>query len=165
MTKMLAIDPGLRAVAVAYFENSELKDIVWVRNPEQTARDFQAWYEMTMAVAEVVMDEKGWAPVDVLVIERQQVYKSYEARIDPDNIIQLTGVAGGLNVFLESTHRFGYLPRQWKSNKKKDDFTKFILSKMSDDERKLFDGVTGRKLSDCVDAAGIGMYHLGRLKA
>jgi hypothetical protein len=149
------------------FVDGTLTDVAFVKNPEQSARDLVAWHAMVMAVAEVVLDEKGWPPTDTLVIERQQVYKSYEMRVDPDTILQLTGVVGGLNVFLEANHRFGYLPRDWKTKihklKKKEDFTEYIVTRLDAKERLLVESLKGRARSDVVDSVGIGLYHLNRL--
>ena len=164
MKKTLGVDPGSRWVGLAYFEDGILKDTGWVANPERHTRDVVSWRAMTHEVGGFVC-EKGWEPIDEVILERQQVFKSYEMRVNPDDILQVTGVVGGLSAWLESNLFYSYLPREWKKNTKKEVFTEYIVSMLREDELALVSNLKGRQRSDVLDACGIARYHLGRFRA
>ena len=159
MPTILAIDPGLRSVGLALFTDGKLERVEWVKNPEQHARDLNACLSMISETCKLVIDT--FPQIDEIAIEQQWIPPMRVQRVNTDDLLFLAYVVGGLMGFLEFEKIAGYKPKEWKKNdnRKKELYTQKLIDEMSKDELELIKGLSGKKLSDVVDAIGIGKFH------
>ena len=152
---ILAIDPGLRACGVAWFEKGILikADLVSVKTMESDAK---AFLEMANAVG------AASPPVTHLAIEYPQ---QYSRAITPRESVQkLVGVIGALAVTFSDSKTEYYLPRQWKGQVPKAVMHRRVLGRLTEAEQGLIPELPVSKLHNVLDAVGIGLHHVGRLK-
>lgn len=152
---ILAIDPGLRACGAAWFENDILvrAELVSVKKVESDAKAFVA-----MAHAVGVTS----AAVTELAVEYPQQYA--RAPSPRDAVQKLVGVIGALSVTFAKSNTEYYFPRQWKGQVPKSVMHRRILGRLSDEEKAIIPGLAASKLHNVLDAIGIGLHHVGRLK-
>lgn len=145
---MIAIDPGSRCPGFAVFSNKVLIH----GGTEWRA----AWLEYN----------------DELVIEKPAIYPHSKAR--PNDIITLAISAGRLAQQAGAKKETWVLPRSWKGSipktRKTADYIiyKRIMNNLSDTEGQTLAWMLGvvavADENNIIDAVGLGMYHLGRLK-
>lgn len=157
--RLVTLDPGLRGCGVATFFNGELVRGCYVKNPEKKLRGPVAHSKMALAAAPSV-----W-PVDFVIVEFPQVYPGAPS-VDLNDLLDVAGVASALISRFE-----GYpcpvdcryvLPREWKGNIQKDIMTQRIKNSLGVGELNCIEWV-GAKDHNTLDAAGIGLWALGRL--
>lgn len=124
---ILAIDCGLRVCGYAEARYDQIHRAGIVRNSEKIERGPMAW----RAMAREVMNIWGWGNVnpDLLIIETQQVYKSTP---NPDDLLELMGVAGAIAAMFECPHIIGVKPRVWKGSVPKDVHHKRLVKRLGD---------------------------------
>lgn len=149
------------ATGVAWFVGDVMTKAGVIRRPSGRLSDFEAMH----AIARLVV---AWAPgtPDSLVGEWPQVYPD-ERNVDPNrNLLPLAGVVAHVSGMLPSdVRRTVYRPREWKGTLKKEAFTKRILERLTPQERQLIEAIQPEGLRhNATDAAGLGLFHLGRLK-
>lgn len=96
-----------------------------------------------------------------LVIEKPQVYRHAKAR--NSDIVDLAVAAGRIAAQGEDAV-YWYLPRVWKGQVPKKVHHERICAALTETERTVLDGWTKRDLKHILDAVGLGLYHLGRLR-
>lgn len=171
---LLALDPGLRHPAVALFRGGVLFSAERIK-VDPTWKDLDPmdrWVRIAGAIMRWGMGrnmEPRW-----LVCERPQIYRASKSKGDPNDLVGLAGVAGALAGMLslavaQRNIALGVrsaLPAEWIGQVPKsetgDPWSSArgvrIASRLSADER--FAVVPSH---DAVDAAGIGLFFLGRL--
>lgn len=156
MKHLVCFDPALRTTGVAIFLDGVLRDAYAV-SPNVPRRGPSAWGPVAAAI---------WAngtyivgPGDVAVIEGQVVYPHTKA--DPNDILQVSGVAGGLAALavfhgLDVVH---YDPAAWKGQAPKKVIAERSRSRLSAEE---ISRVRKGSTLDTWDAIGLGLFHLKR---
>ncbi len=149
--RLIAIDPGAHAVGWASFESGELR-------------------KCGMADRERVLDGLfSRVPSVNAVIEQPQIYEQRAQKGDPNDLISVALTAG----FVECALVFGgasevqYVwPRKWKGGVKKNLHNARVLAQLEADELQALKqcGVFASKRHNVIDAIGIGLWRLGRLK-
>lgn len=160
--RLVAIDPGVNACGVAVFEENTLVFAGYVRNRNNKATLF----EKVSATVHELFDLMPYE--STLAIEIPRVYQGAKQKGDPNDLIALALVVGGCSQQVE--HAIGYYPDQWKGQvpkpKKKSD--RYII------QGRVFEELTVNELIlvpknvgpawDVIDAIGIGLFHLGRMR-
>lgn len=144
--RLLAVDPGKKGAGVAYFEGEVLKRCAFVVG------------DGPFAVALAVSVWSG-VPVDDLVVEGQQVYGGFTAQ-DPNDLLPLAQVVGGVFARVRHHNRHNPLPRQWKGSVAKAIFTERLRSNLTDHEAALLSGLGLPKRTEhnVLDAIGLGKW-------
>lgn len=162
----LAIDPGLRQCGVAMFEGGALNGAWLARNRRKAERGPEAWYSMAESVL------YSWikrAPargqlVHDLVIEVPQIYWRANRGGNAADLIELAGVVGAVSQALPVLNRVHFLPRKWKGQTPKPVHNRRVLAKLQEPERAFIEPTPASLLNNVVDAVGLGLYRLGRLR-
>lgn len=159
---MICVDPGLRGCGVACFDDGtgELSWAGYVKNPNKKDRGPRAHYEMASAVANMLHRSDFDAQ---LVVEFPVIYPGV-SEIDPNDLVDLAGVDGALAAHMIRPETVRHVtPREWKGQVPKKIMNRRVLSKLSDIEKSRIEKV-GAKDHNTLDAIGIGLHMLGRLK-
>jgi hypothetical protein len=175
VSTLVAIDPGLRVLGMAEFEDGALTGAHLVRNPNQTDRGAQAW----LAIAIETLRAAGAAEPDLLVHELMQVYDTKGQKGDQADLIELAGVAGTVAGVLFAERALSYVPREWKGNLPKKVHHKRGVAALYTAELETLmecpdapaDLVTFLETASAealfrnvLDAVCLGLFQLGRLK-
>lgn len=149
MSSLLSIDPGLRSVGWAYWEGRELKCCGLSRTKAKEITD-QA--------------RAHWGNVEMYHdaerrVSEMMVWRGKNAKSSPADLLKLNIIAGHLATEWVT-------PSQWKGFVIKSIHQPRILAKLSDEERAVLAGCKcpPSLLHNVVDAIGIGLYCLGRMK-
>jgi Holliday junction resolvasome RuvABC endonuclease subunit len=158
--RLIAIDPGLRGCGVAAFETEGCQPFLikacYITSPEKTLTGPVAWAAMA---GEVVRTGRP----DILVLEQPRIYPGVR-REDPNDLIQLAGVLGAIAAHWESVPTIvAYYPAAWKGQVPKKVMTNRILKHLATGELSRLVSV-GAKDHNTIDAIGLGLFHLGRMK-
>jgi hypothetical protein len=157
---LVCIDPGLRACGVSAFHQTELKWCGYVKSPEKKERGPKAWRAMADEVKKALYYKN--LEVTALIMEQPQVYQQKFWKGDPNDLIELAGVLGCLTYNLYSPEVHVVLPRQWKKQCPKEIHNARILSKLTEDEKKLLEGMAQSTIHNVIDSVGIGLFQTGR---
>ncbi len=155
---LLAIDPSVRCVGCALFEDERLvrawfvKPVV-IRAEEPAAR----WRR----IAYIVREQANTSFVRTLVSERPQIYQREAGKTkgDPNELLGMVGVIGALAAIYWDCKVVTYVPHEWKGQVDKATMCRRILEKLTPDEKR----EVPLKSHDAIDAVGVGLHHLGRL--
>ena len=167
---MLAFDPGLRCSGVALFSDAVLRRAWVVRSklgpmhPQlERIRDMSRSVVRSLTIQEL-------QAVDTLATEWPVAYppKRGRKRVDPNvSVLPLAGVVAALVGMLPPTvelHR--YVPKEWKGTADGDAFLATIKRHLSPAEYATLDPACPPSLlNNALDAAGVGLFHLNRLRA
>lgn len=158
---LIAIDPGLRACGVAWFAGDALVKAALVLNTEKEKRGPEAWRSMAACVGRALL-----YTADTLVLEIPQVYRLRFSGGDPADLLELAGVDGAVvGVMYERAGKLvGYLPRQWKGQTPKPVHNQRVMAALSTEERETVEPCAKHLVHNVVDAIGLGLFHLGRIK-
>ena len=153
-----SIDIGLHGVASAYFQNGVLLG-AWYDLNRGRHRGPEAW--ATIASGVLVP-----SPPKVLTLETMQVYDTRSASgVNPDDLLQLQGVAGALAFRFQSlgAQVAGVLPAQWKQQ-----VPKKVMNERVRGWCQYLGWLDGRimlpgkeRANDVWDAVGIGIVYQG----
>lgn len=180
--RLLAVDPGLREIGVALFEDDQLSRVAHLKNPNTTSRDALAWAAGAGAV-------RTWAgEIDELIVE-MMVVRAGRRDVNPDDLMQLVGLAGVLVGLYDPAPARVIRPEDWKGRLKKRIHHPRILRSLNPNERALVDRYMGGRttarydstaqyieacrrcrgkehpndpIHNVIDAVGIGLDRLGR---
>lgn len=158
---VLAIDPGLRACGLAVFEGGVLIHATLVDNPVDGDSDAPVWTGMSKAVHDYLAN--NYYSPEVLVIERPQVYGGGRGKGDPNDLLSLMAVVGGVCASVRAPTKKSFYPRVWKGQVPKNIHNDRILERLSAAERKMLPELAASKLHNVIDAVGLGLYELERL--
>ena len=152
--RLVSIDPGLRVLGVAVFEDGSLTDVSLVRGLK-SGRGPGAWRALAKAVEPILKT------ADLLVIERPQIYQGRRQKGDPDDLMELMGVLGAIVGLSSIIDVVTYLPRAWKGQVSKDVHQARLYAALSPEDKHLVDAVKPDSLKhNSIDAVGIGYYYL-----
>ncbi len=170
---LLAVDPGLRNPAAAFFRAGRLVAASRVQVPAALAK--LEIGERSLAVARLIatwfaeqLPLNSW-PVDLrIAYEHPQVYQRPKSKGDPNDLLPLAGVGmcvvGLLGAVVVEVHSptpaewIGQIPKSTTGDPWESARGKKIGRRLDDVERAAV--VTSH---DAIDAAGIGLHVLGRL--
>lgn len=169
MSELLAIDPGLRNPAGAIFRD----DVLVAASRIKVSRDHHALPvgERCRQVAELVtrwyLDQAAGPPLlSLVVIEWPQIYRAVKSKGDPNDLVPLAGLGVAIGALL-GAEICSPTPAEWIGQRKKvttgDPLASprgaYIWERLTDAERSRV------VLShDAIDAVGLGLWRLGRLK-
>lgn len=160
-TRLLSVDPGVNSIYVATWCGQELRTVGETTN----------WMLNS----------------DHIVIECPTLYQGRVVDTDQRDILNLVRTVERVKVLSNYDHWKEYLPRDWKGQDKKWITHHRVLTSLTDAERKTVKRACGediaeyveaacvaaaehkkpkysRKSHNLLDAVGIGLHHLGRLK-
>ena len=162
MKSVLAVDPGTHSTGWARFEGGTMvaAGVALGGTGAQPAR--------VVATARAVELANGSPTgLDELVVEYPQVHKyGSAAKADPDDLLALALVAGAvLQTYPDARARL-VRPAQWKGQVPKAVMGRRVMEHLTPPERGVVDAVAMAHKPDhnMLDAIGIGLWHLGRLK-
>jgi hypothetical protein len=163
---IVTIDPGVREAGVAVWDcDGYLHEAYLVRVPDPYA---VPWSMLAREVADQVVHTnepvRGFA-LDVIVIERPQVYVHSRAKGDPNDLITLAlaagAIVGELRRLRPGAMVVEYRPAEWKGQVPKNVMVKRTKRSLGEEELDRVQIPKARSLTHNVwDAVGIGLYHL-----
>ncbi len=151
----IAVDPGKRSAGVSVFNNGLLEDMAFIRadGPIEVIAGVLSWFGSSQGL-------------DWVCTEGQQVYGRGVG--NPNDLLPLSFVCGGIQSVFDVQKRFMPLPRQWKGSVPKEIFARRIMLELTPEELKIFDekkkDIPKSLLHNVVDAIGLGLYAVGRMK-
>jgi hypothetical protein len=157
---LVSIDPGLRHCGVAVFEYGKLIHATLVDNPIDGESDAPVWAGMTKAVHDHLAN--NYYRPNVLVLEKPQVYVGGRGKGNPNDLISLACIVGGLASVIYAPEKKAYLPRIWKGQVPKEIHNTRVLAKLTDAERVVMPDLPASKLHNVIDAVGLGLYEVER---
>lgn len=157
---LVAIDPALRTSGVAIFDNGILVSAYYVVNPAKGARDAHAWAQGGQAIYNSL---RPWI-IDELVIEVMQAYPGGRGG-NPNDLLQVSGVAGAVASLLGNIPKYSVLPRIWKKQLPKNVCHERLRKVLSKEEILAITPGTQKLQENTWDAIGIGLWRLGRWRA
>jgi len=101
--------------------------------------------------------------VDFYIIEIPRIYPLAKRKGDLNDLVDLAYLAGAL----DNLGCDGELvpPRDWKGTMDPDAMTRWILTRLDDEEKAVVESLLpASKRHNAIDAAGIGLHHLKRLR-
>lgn len=154
---LIAIDPG-KTTGWAIFVDGGLRRAGTRKSGSSTYFSEEvAWDHMPLG---------GLVPLDCVLIELPRWYPHDHS--DVNDLIDLAVLVGEIKRHYESQDFKVELvwPRTWKGNVPKPIMTKRILSRLTPDELAVVPLRPRAKTPDhnCVDAVGLGLWKLGRLR-
>lgn len=167
---ILALDPGYaqgNGAGWAAFDATGLWCCGYVRGP---AAKTGSVLERALVVArEVCM--RAPDVIDELVSEWPKMYRPDGQKGDQNDLPGLAACAAAVAALYDSTVRVtAYLPHEWTGGLTEEQLNARILSRLAPDEQAVLEigarRPTAKELDqNALDAVGIGLHHLGRLKA
>lgn len=168
---LLAIDPHLHGLGVALFdgEGALVRAFYCPSGRAPGARGPGAW----VACSNALLGALAGAPVAVVVVERMEVARGGTRRVvDPDDLLELAGVAGAVAGSFPNARHYGYQARTWKGGVPADIFARRVAGRIAAGAVKVAEGggvevpalPPGRQekaLADAMHAIGLGLYHWG----
>jgi len=152
---ILAIDPGLRACGVAWFEDKKL-----IRSELVSAKKVAGDAKAFLAMANAVYSSSPQV-VEIAIEYPQQYARAPSPR---DAVQKLVGVIGALAVKFPDAETTYYFPREWKGQVPKDVMRRRIMERLSEAEQERIPDLCASKIHNVFDGIGIGLHHIGRLK-
>lgn len=134
--RVLAVDPGLRVLGAALFDDGALVKVDLVTTPPDRVRDAGAWVRMGLELTQ----RFGFDLIERVVVE-MMVVRAGRRDVDPDDLLQLVGVAGViLGLYALSAEGAVIRPEDWKGGVKKRVHHQRIAAALGAQERALVDG-------------------------
>ncbi len=177
MTRLAAVDPGVHGCGVAIFDGGTLIEAHYTcpsRNPFHKSEhacglvtpgipDIQGRgnYARAHCTAREALAAMGW--VDDLIVEHMFKYPGMD-KINVNDLLDVQTVAA--MVAASHSSAISVYPPQWKGNVPKKIMTERIKKLLTPKERAILDAGDWPKSLEhnVVDAIGIGLWRLGRLK-
>lgn len=173
-TPLLAIDPGKNALGWAYYSGGGILMATGVVRAEHIPASVGG--AAVTDVARHVLNELElllctFEPAAGLVVEQMQIYKGPQQKGDPNDLIELTYISGGVHrlpiVRRDAEHVLA-VPHDWKGQAPKDVMKTRIRDSLRDLERQLFavsvQSVPASLQHNAWDAVGLGLWALKRAK-
>ena len=157
---LVSIDPGVNDCGVAVWMNQELLAATLIRSKKR------GWLYLIEDTILWICNEVK-VHVQQLVIEIPQVYTQHKQKGDPNSLIKLAEVAGGLEYafwdLFEGPDITRLKPHQWKGQTDKSVQTMRTMKKLTAAEHKRVELPRAKSLHHNIwDSVGIGLYHLRR---
>jgi len=153
MSITVAIDPGVKLMAMAEFLRDELQAVHVFRGDslEETTRSLAQFRD---------------ARELRLVIEKPVIYDPRKWKGDPNDLIREALAAGAAAACFPNGSLSYIRPADWKGQRKKPIDNRYTLALLNSDERELLDGVNLLRslMHNVLDAVGIGLWAVGRRK-
>jgi hypothetical protein len=166
---LIAVDPGLRGSGLAIFRNGVMQHAEYVKNSDELGRGPTSHMLMAACIVKAVRRILPYPPQDThFLVEFPRIYPGPGAGIDHNDLLDVAGVASATMHAMATSLRLHpancrfVLPFDWKGNIKKKIMTQRILDSLTDAERGVIVS-SGEKDHNTVDAAGLGLWQLGRL--
>ena len=153
-----AIDPGLNGCGVAKFEKEVL---VWAGYVQSISRKRGLPLRIVNMINQITSLPD---PPDQIALEMPQVYGFNKRGGDPNDLLPLAAINGGVLASFPQAEATFYQPREWKAQMSKELCRERVEICMSDAEKAMV--IPRGKTYDhnTYDAIGIGLFHLGRFK-
>lgn len=156
--RLLAIDPGKKFLAYAIFEDGRLVEVDGIEAEKLSHLAMRISFKFRPMAEDF----------DELVVEFPQVYRQTQQKGDPNDLLFLSMVSGFVIQELFLTPQIDLpSPKIWKGTVPKSIHNERILSQLDEAESALFDQTkvpTGKR-HNLIDAVGIGLWKLNKLKA
>jgi hypothetical protein len=102
---------------------------------------------------------------DTLVIEWPQIYVRARSKGDPNDLLLVAGVAAGVVASVRAGCVFMPKPADWKGQVPKEIHNARAMKRLSPAEAALVAPAgPASKLNNAIDAVGLGLWALGRMK-
>ena len=151
---------------MAIFDSAdkELLTAAYVAGPNKVGRGPRVHTEMANEVLRYVGNSAGMRRgEEQLWVEFPQVYRAEAQKGDPNDLLDVAGVASACSAVMAKYCGINHvIPRMWKGTIKKDVMLERIRQTLSPDELVRIQDA-GALTHNAVDAAGIGLFALGRL--
>jgi len=157
--RILCVDPGLRGCGMAVFDGGHLVRAAYVKNPVEHGRGYKAHVGMGNAAFD-------WCDevLDRVIIEHPRVYpSSAQQKGDPNDLLDVVAVGAAVASGWWGIECETVFPSEWKGQVPKETMTERIRRSLTDDERKNIEKCPASLMHNVLDAAGLGLYRLGRL--
>lgn len=155
---LMSVDPGVWLCGWALWDatTGELRDAGLARTPDGFSKEQALKY----LCAQLIVNDAR------LIIEKPQVYARSKSKGDPNDLIDVAVVVGGLVSQWPAVDTAVYLPRAWKGTVKKEVMVRRIRDKwVTAEECKRVQLPKEKELRHNVwDAVGLGAFHLRKLK-
>lgn len=162
---LITMDPGLRGCGIAQFASGRLARAAYIPNTSKKERGPVA--HAHMAQEAVAWIAHYYAGGGFFVVEFPQVYAAEKQKGDPNDLLEVAGVASAVTagVLLKwpNTKLKSVLPREWKGSVRKDVMTARIEKQLAESERAAIVRVSEELDHNTLDGVGIGLAELGRL--
>ena len=160
MSRLIAIDPGVKLCGWALFSEGHLSRCGLVRTKAREI-DGQAAH-LTLQLAQLFPYHH---PDCTLIIERPEVYRQRHLKGDPNDLISIAIVVGAImHTFISSRVR-APLPKEWKGQVPKEVSERRMMRKLSPEELDLMvlclKGVPRSLRHNVTDAVALGQWGLG----
>ena len=155
---LVAVDPGLHCCGVSVWDNAGRMVLAkLVHNTVDMPGPLNGQPMARAVAAAVPLGEFD------LVIEVPQVYPFGQGKGNPNDLIDLTAVAGGCMALAGGQVSY-YLPRQWKGQVPKDISHRRALAQLSDTEKTAIVLCKPAGLMHNVyDAVALGLFHVTKI--
>lgn len=177
MPVTIGFDPGVRSPGIAIFVDDALvfaTQIAEYKQRRKQAPIVRAVLQAQSCVKTIgeQLSTLGYPPI-VFASEWPQIYNASKSKSDPNLLLpmlaQIGAVAGILSTEFAGVEFKQYVPHDWTLGTRKSDGTKskassrarLIAACLRKEEMQFFDGDDA---SDAMDAIGIGLYAIGRLR-
>jgi len=160
MSKLLAVDPGVRGCGVAFFNGDILLNATYIENPFFTGSRVREAVHLAHAVSTWAFTKGLYFD---LAVEVPRVYPAARQKGDQNDLIAVAGVAFAVGA---KTAGFitTYYPREWKGTIDPDAMIERIKGRLSPAEKHRILTVKKSLMHNVYDAIGIGLKKLGRLE-
>lgn len=145
----VGIDPGMRSTGLCLYDNGVFRAVT-IHPKSDTLAD-KIW-EITNVVAEYVRFNAK-TPLDILAIERMQIYTTDKSKGDPNDLIPLAMLGGAVLARLYAREILLPTPASWKGQVPKTIHHQRIRAKVP---------TLGRCSKDALDAVGLVLWGLER---
>jgi hypothetical protein len=163
MTTLLAIDPGLRYPARAFFVDGELVAASRVPIPRGVTTRTPV-LERCRAIAIALIGD--YRP-EIVVTEYPQIYTREKSKGDPNKLIPLAAIGACIAGLLPDTKVISPRPNEcWGNVKKNEDGDPWESPRGRKIWKRLSVAERGRVIPshDSIDAVGLGLFGLGRFE-
>lgn len=156
--RLIAIDPGLNGCGLAMFDDL-LVYATYVKETEGLTHPNNKLLNMQTRINDMIGGVCGFNYQ--VVCELPQVYTQGKLKGDPNDLINLALIVGGIHANYKTQL---VKPREWKGQMPKEVCNQRVLSKLSPEEKEVIDKKIPKSLlHNTLDAVGIGLWALGRL--
>jgi hypothetical protein len=156
---LLSVDPGLRGCGCALWAGARLTRAGYVTSGSKDKRS-SAWLAMSHAVRDWV----GGTWPDALAVELPQVYRESLLKGDPNDLVDLACVVGGLCEIFSGAKQRVYLPKEWKGHVPKEIHHARAKKRLDAAELAGVELPSQKGLAHNVwDGVALGLTDLGRL--
>lgn len=159
MSTLIAVDPGTRFTSVAVFEDRRLARVNAFKSELPSLPD---------RINNMVTSCADWLDrwPDTVLVEVPRVYPDQHKKVDPEDLISLSLVAGAFLVLGDKSKMVR--PSEWKGQMPKEVCQRRIEKILTLEELRISQWVVGQFPPDLQhnlwDAIGIGLYGVGRFK-